>query len=239
MPGETRAHRAAQGADALAVHDAHLPPPFEPGGIEERVDELGHLSRRDAVQIEAVLDGDDGCHLVGGRRERWRPLQPRRTEEAAAEPGKADDEEKGGDEPEHAPILSRRKLARAPPPPHLVCYADGLGGHLPHFERHLFVCENERAEGHPRGCCSAKGSREVRARLKRLIHEHGLVGRVRANQAGCLDQCERGITIVVYPEGVWYGGVTLADVDEIFERHVLRGEVVERLRLRDAPDPAG
>ncbi|HZM14537.1 MAG TPA: (2Fe-2S) ferredoxin domain-containing protein [Candidatus Krumholzibacteria bacterium] len=109
---------------------------------------------------------------------------------------------------------------------------------MPQFERHLFVCENERAEGHPRGCCSAKGSREVRARLKRLIHEHGLAGRVRANQAGCLDQCERGITIVVYPEGVWYGGVTLADVDEIFERHVLRGEVVERLRLRDAPDPA-
>ena len=106
---------------------------------------------------------------------------------------------------------------------------------MPHFERHIFVCENERAADHPRGCCSAKGSREVRARLKRLIHEHGLQDRMRANQSGCLDQCERGVTVVVYPEGVWYGGVTVDDVDEIFHRHLVNGEVVERLLLRDPP----
>jgi len=100
------------------------------------------------------------------------------------------------------------------------------------FERHIFVCENVRSDGHPRGCCAAKGSREIRARFKQLIHEAGLRGRVRANQAGCLDQCEQGVTVVVYPEAVWYGRVTLADVDEIFERHLIRGEVVERLRLR-------
>ncbi len=109
---------------------------------------------------------------------------------------------------------------------------------MPGYERHIFVCENERPEGHPRGCCAAKGSAAVRARLKRLIHEHGLEGRVRANQSGCLDQCERGITVVVYPEGVWYGGVTLDDVDEIFTRHVLGGEVVERLRLLPNPEPS-
>ncbi len=100
------------------------------------------------------------------------------------------------------------------------------------FERHIFVCENVRREGHPRGCCAEKGSAAVRARLKALIQEHGLRGRVRANKAGCLDQCEQGVTVVVYPEAVWYGRVTLADVDELFERHILRGEVVERLRLR-------
>jgi len=106
---------------------------------------------------------------------------------------------------------------------------------VPIFERHLFVCENERAADHPRGCCALKGSPAVRARLKTLIHEHGLQGRVRANASGCLDQCEHGVTVVVYPEGIWYGGVTLADADEIFSRHVLRGEVVEHLRLDRDP----
>lgn len=99
------------------------------------------------------------------------------------------------------------------------------------LERHVFVCENRRPDGHPRGCCAAKGSAEVRARLKALIREGGMAGRVRANQAGCLDHCEQGVTVVIYPEGVWYGGVTVEDTQEIYERHILRGEVVERLRL--------
>jgi len=102
----------------------------------------------------------------------------------------------------------------------------------PGYERHLFVCMNERRVDHPRGCCATRGASEVRARLKALIAEHGLKGRVRANQAGCLDYCEHGVTVVVYPEGVWYGAVTVADVDEIFQQHVLRGEPVARLRLR-------
>jgi len=99
------------------------------------------------------------------------------------------------------------------------------------FERHVFICENTRPPDHPRGCCAAKGSAAVRERFKELVAEHGLKGRVRANMAGCLDNCERGISVVVYPDGVWYGGVTLADVDEIFTRHILGGQVVERLRL--------
>ncbi|MFQ5599185.1 MAG: ferredoxin [Candidatus Krumholzibacteriia bacterium] len=102
---------------------------------------------------------------------------------------------------------------------------------MPRFDRHIFVCENVRPARHPRGCCAQKGSPEVRARFKKLIRENGLRGRVRANSAGCLDQCERGVTVVIYPEGVWYGGVTCDDVDEIFERHVLGDEVVERLVL--------
>jgi len=104
---------------------------------------------------------------------------------------------------------------------------------MPQFERHIFVCENVRPPGHPRGCCAEKGSPAVRARFKQLVAQCGLKGQVRANMAGCLDQCERGITVVIYPEGVWYGGVTLADVDEIFTRHVQNGEIVERLRLPD------
>ncbi len=99
------------------------------------------------------------------------------------------------------------------------------------FEMHLFVCTNERKEGHPRGCCAAKGSEAIRERLKSMVAEHGLKGRVRVNAAGCLDQCEHGVTVVVYPEGVWYGFVTPDDVDEVFQSHVVEGRVVERLRL--------
>ena len=99
------------------------------------------------------------------------------------------------------------------------------------LERHVFVCLNERAADDPRGCCAAKGSVEVHARLKKLAHEAGLKGRVRINGAGCLDQCARGVTVVVYPEAVWYGGVTPDDAEEIFREHVLAGRPVERLRL--------
>ena len=97
------------------------------------------------------------------------------------------------------------------------------------YQRHLFVCVNCRPEGHPRGCCADRGAEDVRAAFKKALKKRGLAGRVRANAAGCLDTCENGVTVVVYPEAVWYGGVTLADVDEIVTRHVLGGEVVQRL----------
>ena len=83
------------------------------------------------------------------------------------------------------------------------------------YQRHLFVCVNCRPEGHPRGCCADRGGEEVRAALKKGLKKRGLAGRVRANAAGCLDTCEQGVTVVVYPEGVWYGGVTVDDVEEI------------------------
>jgi (2Fe-2S) ferredoxin len=99
------------------------------------------------------------------------------------------------------------------------------------YERHVFVCENERPAENPRGCCAAKGGSEVRAALKKRVIEAGLRGRVRINKAGCLDRCEEGLTVVVYPEAVWYRRVTLADVDEIFGEHILGGRPVRRLRL--------
>lgn len=102
----------------------------------------------------------------------------------------------------------------------------------PHLERHVFICTNQREPDNPKGSCAGKGSEAVRDAFKKLVHEHGLKGRVRANAAGCLDQCARGVTVVVYPEQVWYGGVTLADVPEIVEQHLGRGVPVERLRMK-------
>ena len=107
---------------------------------------------------------------------------------------------------------------------------------MPPFERHVFVCVNERPDGHPKGCCAGKGSVEIRDRLKMMANRAGLKGKVRVNAAGCLDLCERGVTVVVYPEAVWYGGVTLDDVDEIFQSHIVEGRPVERLRLYRDPE---
>ena len=102
---------------------------------------------------------------------------------------------------------------------------------MPHFERHVFVCTNAREAGHPRGCCSAKNSAAIRERLKELVAQRGLKATIRVNTAGCLDQCEHGVTMVVYPEAVWYGFVKLEDVEEILDSHLVRGRPVERLRL--------
>jgi (2Fe-2S) ferredoxin len=103
------------------------------------------------------------------------------------------------------------------------------------FRHHVFVCENRRPPGHPKGSCAEAGGPEVREALKAELRRRGLDGQVRANGAGCLDACEHGATVVVYPEGVWYGGVTVADVPEIVERHLVGGEPVERLVIRFEP----
>jgi (2Fe-2S) ferredoxin len=107
------------------------------------------------------------------------------------------------------------------------------------YERHVFVCENRRPDGNPRGCCAGKGGTEVKEALKAALKSRGLEGRVRANSAGCLDACARGAAMVVYPEGVWYGGVTPDDVAEIVDRHLVGGETVERLVIREFPAKAG
>jgi (2Fe-2S) ferredoxin len=110
------------------------------------------------------------------------------------------------------------------------------------FRHHVFVCENRRDPSDPRGCCADRGGEAVREALKAELSRRGLKGQVRANGAGCLDACAHGPAMVVYPEGVWYGGVRPEDVPEIVERHLCGGEPVERLRLRAlerVDDPAG
>ena len=101
------------------------------------------------------------------------------------------------------------------------------------FEKHIFVCENKRPEGHPKGCCADKNSLEVRAQFKKRLKEMGLNTSVRANAAGCLDACEYGVTVLIYPEQIWYGGVTVGDVEEIIQEHILKNIPVERLKIRD------
>ena len=105
---------------------------------------------------------------------------------------------------------------------------------MPKFEKHIFICTNQRPEGHAKGSCDASGSGELHQAFKAALAKRGLRGTVRANKSGCLDQCEHGPTVVVYPEAVWYGGVTVADVDEIIGSHIAGGQPVERLIIPDS-----
>lgn len=101
----------------------------------------------------------------------------------------------------------------------------------PPFSHHIFICTNRRPEGHPKGCCASKGAEELKALFKEELHRRGLKGTVRANAAGCLDTCQFGISVVVYPEGVWYARVTQDDVAAIIDEHIVGGRPVERLRM--------
>ena len=102
----------------------------------------------------------------------------------------------------------------------------------PHFQKHVFICTNRRDADNPKGSCAPKGADEVKDEFKRLMHERGLKKRMRANASGCLDQCAHGVTIVVYPEQVWYGCVKVSDVAEIVDKHLIGDVPVERLRIK-------
>ena len=104
---------------------------------------------------------------------------------------------------------------------------------MPVFERHIFVCCNARPEGAPRPSCTRNGTSDLHAELKQRARAAGLDGKVRINTSGCLDQCEHGPMVVVYPEAVWYGNVRSADAAEIVAEHLIAGRPVERLRVAD------
>lgn len=107
------------------------------------------------------------------------------------------------------------------------------------YETHVFCCINERPCGHPRGCCKEGGAEKLqnymKAKLKALQGEGRAIDKtIRINKSGCLDRCELGPVMVIYPEGVWYQYTSTEDVDEILETHVLGGGRVKRLML--SPD---
>jgi (2Fe-2S) ferredoxin len=100
-----------------------------------------------------------------------------------------------------------------------------------YYRYHVFFCVNERADGS--ACCQRFEAQAMRDYAKQRSKSLGLVGKggVRINTAGCLDRCEEGPVIVVYPEGVWYTYVDREDIDEILEEHLQHGRVVERLQI--------
>ena len=109
--------------------------------------------------------------------------------------------------------------------------ADTAEDPAPYYRAHVFCCTNERPAGHPRGCCKDKDAEALRNYMKARAKALGLEG-VRINIAGCLDRCELGPTMVIYPEGVWYHYRSSEDIDEILQTHVIEGGRVARLQLQ-------
>src|SRR5690606_1986341 len=93
-----------------------------------------------------------------------------------------------------------------------ACYLPDMP---PPYERHVFICTNKRPEGAPKPSCGHRGGEAVRDAFKKQLAALGLHKVVRANQSGCLDACEQGPSVVIYPDDVWYGGVRPEDVEEI------------------------
>ncbi|MEB3284683.1 MAG: (2Fe-2S) ferredoxin domain-containing protein [Candidatus Sericytochromatia bacterium] len=97
-------------------------------------------------------------------------------------------------------------------------------------EHHIFVCQNERAAGHPRGCCKANGSADVLGAFKTYVAQNKLRSRVEFDGTTCVDTCAWGPVVIVYPQGTWYGKVTPKDAPEIIQA-ILEGRTVERLLI--------
>jgi (2Fe-2S) ferredoxin len=102
---------------------------------------------------------------------------------------------------------------------------------MSHFRHHVFFCCNQRESGE--ACCNNHGSSAMREYAKDRVRELGLAGtgKVRINHAGCLDRCDEGPVLVIYPDETWYTYVDRQDIDEIIEEHLQHGRIVERLKI--------
>ena len=105
---------------------------------------------------------------------------------------------------------------------------------MPAFKHHVFVCGNTREPGHKRGSCDPSGHQALREAFKSELKRAGLGPIARANQAGCLDQCEHGPTVAIYPRGIWYGRVRVEDVPRIVSKTLVEGEVLDDLLIADS-----
>jgi (2Fe-2S) ferredoxin len=102
---------------------------------------------------------------------------------------------------------------------------------MSYYQHHVFICTNLREDGSE--SCQQCNAQEMRSHMKKRSKQLGLVrsGQARINTAGCLNRCEHGPVMVIYPEGIWYNFVDEEDIDEILEEHLLKGNIVERLNI--------
>lgn len=101
-------------------------------------------------------------------------------------------------------------------------------------QRHVFVCSQARPPGHPRGSCAQKGCNDVLQTFWKELQQRNAYDTVAVTYSGCLGPCDQGTNVLVYPDGILYNKVTRDDVVEIFDKHLIGGEPIERLRAADA-----
>lgn len=102
---------------------------------------------------------------------------------------------------------------------------------MSHFKYHVFFCCNQRETGE--ACCNTHGASDMQTYAKERISQLKMKGegKVRINKAGCMDRCDLGPVMVVYPEAVWYTYIDKEDVEEIIQEHLINGRIVERLKI--------
>ncbi len=98
------------------------------------------------------------------------------------------------------------------------------------YAQHIFICTNQKPEGTK--CCGEERGMELVKEFRRQLAERGLKGTVRAQRSGCLDACALGPSLVIYPEGIYYGHVTIKEVTRIIDEHIITNKVVEDLELK-------
>jgi (2Fe-2S) ferredoxin len=99
------------------------------------------------------------------------------------------------------------------------------------YRYHVFICCNQRAPGE--GCCNDLGASKLLGYMKDRVKALGLAGegQIRVNKAGCLGRCDAGPALVIYPDETWYTFIDEQDIDDIVDQHLLKGQVVERLKI--------
>ena len=103
---------------------------------------------------------------------------------------------------------------------------------MSYFDKHVFFCTNQREDGS--ACCADHGAQKARDYVKNKVKALGISNPdniIRINSAGCLDHCDAGPVIVIYPQGIWYTYVDESDLDEIIEEHLKNDRIVERLKV--------
>jgi (2Fe-2S) ferredoxin len=98
------------------------------------------------------------------------------------------------------------------------------------YEKHIFICANQKAEG--KVCCGQERGMALVEKFREVLKENGLQGKIRAQRAGCLDECKNGPSLVIYPEGTYYKNVTVEDVERIVKQHIIKNEVLHDLEIK-------
>ena len=99
---------------------------------------------------------------------------------------------------------------------------------MPHYQHHIFICQNERAPGHEFGCCLSQGSQAILKYMRRRYRELG-IPRTCVSKAGCLGQCNMGPAVVIYPDNIWYTLKTVEDAERVIQEHIIQGVPVQSL----------
>jgi (2Fe-2S) ferredoxin len=104
---------------------------------------------------------------------------------------------------------------------------------MPPFTHLILVCCNKRPDGHPRGCCNPDESDALRKAFKQETKKRSLGPLIRATKSGCLEQCQHGPVVAIYPQGIFYGNVTEKDIPRIFDETVLNNRIIDDLLIQE------